>query len=581
LIRSLFKGAKTTTWCLAIILFVTHGPRAAQAPAFLEQVREQLRNRIAEQKQEGVFVCKGEPICGIPLIPVFYEERRFAPVWMDSQGPRPTAYALIRSIRTADQEGLLPSDYHLASLESLLDRIRLPSSSVNDVLVQEWADFDLLLTDAFLLYGAHLSAGRLNPEALHRDWVFPEHAIDIIAQLHDAVTETQLVESLNRLRPRHPGYNRLKDALRDLRRIASQGGWPQIRNGPTIRPGDHAAEVLVLRHRLTISGDLPGDPMPEEPEKYDNDMVQAVVGFQNRHGLKTDGLVGRQTRDALNVTVQERIRQIELNLERWRWLPRQLSNRYLVVNTAAFQLSLIKNDVTVCQMRVVVGQKARKTPVFSKPMTYMVLNPYWHIPRSIAVEDLLPRIMEEGPSYLSGKGIRVFGTGDRDGIEMDPDGIHWAIYNRNHFPFQLRQDPGPANALGRIKFMFPNKFSVYIHDTNHRALFDLERRDFSSGCIRVEDALGLADRLLRDDPEWTSERLETVLKTSRDRVLRLSDPIMVHLIYLTAWVDNEGVLQLREDIYDRDSVLDRALKRRSAHQVRTRPVSTWTKSDRG
>lgn len=550
---------------LVLMSWATSTLRADIDPLFTDRVGLQIQQRIVAGTSQGGFVCGGEPICGVSLIPAFYEQRQFAPMWLDAKGVRPTGQALIHAITQAAGDGLTPGDYHLSTIQGLLADLEGPLTYPANGQEARWADLDLLLTDAFLLMSTHLAGGRVNPQTLHTDWLLSQHPLDVMAVLNTVVTGAQLDQVIDRLRPAHAGYARLRTALQQLRELDGQGGWPQVPPGATLRPEDRDARILTLRHRLTISGDLPSGEIPDAPDCFDEPLKAALTRFQRRHGLEPDGLAGRLTIATLNATVKERIRQVELNLERWRWLPDELGERYILVNPADFNLRVVENNEVVLQMRVVVGRPARRTPVFSAPMTYMVINPYWTVPLTIAVEDMLPRVIED-PGYFERQAIRVYYGWEEGGQSIDPRHVDWHAYGRNRFPFRLVQEPGPSNALGRIKFMFPNQFSVYLHDTPHRALFDQNKRDFSSGCIRVEDAAGLAAYLLRDTPDWTPERLKSVIASKRQQVVMINRPITVHLIYMTAWVDETNTLQFRSDIYGRDTALDRAL--------RTRPHAT-------
>jgi murein L,D-transpeptidase YcbB/YkuD len=323
---------------------------------------------------------------------------------------------------------------------------------------------------------------------------------------------------------------------------------------------------------LTLSGDYKGTFIIGPADQYDESLKTAVKRFQLRHGLKPDGVIGPKTREAMNVTAQERIRQIELNLERWRWLPRDLGSRYIIVNTADFYLQVMEHGQKKIEMKVVVGRPARQSPVFSAAMTYMVLNPYWNVPRIIAVEDILPKL-EKDVDYLINQNFRVFTGWEEDAVELDPLTINWANYNEHNFPYRLRQEPGKKNALGQIKFMFPNKFAVYLHDTPQKSLFTRFQRGFSSGCIRVENAYYLANYLLRDDPAWTPKKLAGILEKGERRVVRVPRPIPIHLHYMTAWVDKEGNRQFRKDIYERDHKLDQAITNRAPYKYPLPPLT--------
>lgn len=529
-----------------------------------------IRKRIVVRNGGAGFVCRGEPICGIELLPLFYIERDYRPAWLDENGLHPSASDLVDAIRASYREGLEPSRYHLATIEALLAQLEQPANALvadrsNAIiltrsisLTEISADLDIMLTDALLLLGSHLSAGRVNPETLHHDWLFTERSVDLMDALNSAVIDGRMETTIAQLRPSNAEYHRLTEALQRLREVAEQGGWPQLPPGETLHPGDHDERISGLRRRLKISGDLTATEIVSDPLMYDDQLVAALKRFQQRHGLEPDGLVGRNTMDALNTSIEARIRQVELNLERWRWLPGGLGDRYVLVNTADFHLTIVEKRQQLLGMRVVVGRPARRSPVFSASMTYMVLNPYWTVPRTIAVQDILPRL-RNGVDFLAQEGIKVFNGWTDESREIDPHMINWSLYNANHFPFRLRQEPGPENELGRIKFMFPNKFSVYLHDSPHRSLFQRVQRDFSSGCIRVEDALGLAEYLLQNDPQWPRSALQEALKSGQRQIVQLKNPVTVHLLYMTAWVNEQGTLQFRNDIYGRDDDLDKAL----------------------
>ena len=314
----------------------------------------------------------------------------------------------------------------------------------------------------------------------------------------------------------------------------------------------------LLRERLGLSGDLKQTPGGEGADA-DLELFEGLRRFQARHGLDADGRMGPQTLQALNASLPERIRQIELNMERWRWLPRDLGARHIRVNVPAFDLSVIEDLQTVMSMRVVAGRHYRRTPVFSGLMDHLVINPDWNIPTRIAVQDILPKARKD-PAYLSREKIRVFESWSRDAAELDPNGIDWARVTAEDFRYKLKKDPGPHNDLGRVKFLFPNKFDVYLHDTPAKRLFERSMRGFSSGCIRVEKPLDLAEYVLRSSPGWSRDAVSAAIDAGQLRTIGLGRKIPVHLIYMTASVDSEGRVLFWQDIYGRDPVLDRALQ---------------------
>ena len=538
-------------------------PKARAADSMVDRVQAIIRARLDRDPATISLSCQGEMICGIQMLPLAYRDRKHLPLWIDASFRLEKAEALAEAIDHAGEDGLLPIDYHQDAIHEFLAEICVQSSAASPTSVSPelWADLDLILTDAYLLYGSHLAAGRVNPETLHTDWKINTGAVDLPASLASAASTGDINAALKRLRPAHSGYTTLRNALAQLRGLAAANGWPVLDDSKTIRPGDVSSAVGDLRHRLAVGGDLGPIGPDEDALFFDATLASAVKRFQQRNGLKADGIAGRNTIGMLNVAVEQRVRQVVVNLERWRWLPHDLGARYIIVNTADFNLKAVENGRVALQMRVVVGRPARRSPVFSANMTYLVVNPYWNVPTSIAVEDILPELQKD-VAYLAQRGIRVLQNWGPDAPEVDPATVDWHAYHANRFPFRLRQDPGPNNALGRIKFMFPNPFAVYLHDTPNRSLFKRVQRDFSSGCIRVEAPFVLADFVLTGDQRWTPDALTKAIENGEARTIRLKQPVSVHLLYMTAWADETGVIQFRRDIYDRDRELDRALGQR-------------------
>jgi L,D-transpeptidase YcbB len=345
--------------------------------------------------------------------------------------------------------------------------------------------------------------------------------------------------------------------LAHYRTIASHSGWPQVPAGPTMQMGDHDPRVKILRQRLWVTEELPHTAAKEgkDAEWFDDAVEKAVRRFQQRYGLQADGVVGASTLAALNVPVEARMRQIAVNMERWRWLPRQLGRRYILVNIARFSLEVIEDAKPVMSMRIIVGKPYQSTPVFNAAMTHLVVNPSWHVPPSIAKEEILP-LLRRDPGYLVRQNMRVSQGG---GGETDPRSINWLQVSAGNFPYRLRQVPGANNPLGRVKFLFPNQFSVYLHDTPNPELFSRTVRTFSHGCIRIEKPIDLAIYLLRDDPSWSRGKIRQAIARGLERTVSLPAAVPVYLLYWTAWVDEDGVVHFRDDIYQRDTSLEKAL----------------------
>lgn len=542
-------------WIVTSSLWAIPGVTPSQGMA---PVAQQIFNILKAGQKSNSFTCRKERICGTSAIPEFYRKRSYTPAWTLEGSLTAQARDLILALESSRDEGLSPEIYHFAEIQTVLAKLKESTLVLHAIPPSLLAELDILLTDAFLLYAAHLRAGRVDPESIQTSWVAFHPEVDLSLVLSEALASGRIIESLVALSPANEGYHRLKQALLSYRKISVETQWPKIPSGPTLRPGGTDARVGALKHLLKVMGDLE-DSSDDGSLVFDESLEQALRRFQRRHGLEADGILGRQTLSQLNRPVAERIRQMEINLERWRWLPHDLGARYVLVNIAAFQLNVMESGRSVLDMRVVVGTDYRKTPVFSETMKYVVLNPYWDVPFRIAIEDKLP-IIQKDPSYLSKNGYRVFAGWEENATEVAPESIDWSGINRSNFVYRLRQDPGPKNALGRIKFMFPNRFSVYLHDTPQQGLFQKTVRIFSSGCIRVEQPLALAAYVLQDNPDWNLEKIETVIASGNNRTIFLKFSIPVHLLYWTAWVEPDGTIHFREDVYERDQLLDRALK---------------------
>jgi murein L,D-transpeptidase YcbB/YkuD len=550
-------------WLLAAALAACGpSPRAAagqvdvRSPA--ELVAERIRTRIEAAGVVAELRAGGEPVYASLVLPSFYERRLYLPAWSDERGPTQLADDLVGALRQADLEGLRSVDYHLAGIEAVLAAARADAKRGPALAPDRWAELDLLLTDAFLVYGAHLLAGRVNPETLRPEWVSNRRTADIAAVLEAALASGNIVGTLEKLVPPQRGYRQLRKALARYRDVAARGGWPAIPDGSTLQRGDRGVPVGALRERLRLEDDL-GPAQEQDADLFDGALEQALKQFQRRHGLAADGVVSAATRAELNVRVERRVEQLELNLERWRWLPKELGSRHIIVNIAAFELDVVEAEQVVLSMRVVVGRPFDRTPVLSDTMRYLVLNPYWHVPRNIAAGELLAKVRRD-PAYLARYKLRVFPASGPEAQEVDPATVAWSAITPVRFPYRLRQDPGPLNALGRIKFMFLNKYHVYLHDTPARPLFEETQRDFSHGCIRIQHPIELAEYLLRQDPRWSRDAILRALGDAVDRSVPLPQPMPIHLLYWTAWADGDGTIEFRRDIHDRDAPLLAALR---------------------
>jgi murein L,D-transpeptidase YcbB/YkuD len=483
----------------------------------------------------------------------FYEYRRYRPAWVNAHGMLPEGDAVLATLRHAADQGLHSYDDNHRILEELFNnRVDVPSAGSAET-DERRLQLDLILTGMILRYAFDVTEGRTH-SSISRFGDMPESPPrqDMAVALAAMLDSGRLASFLGRLGPRHTAYRALQKSLLAYRRMKASGGWPVINEGPTLKFGDSGIRVAILRYRLAVSGDadVVSGGMDDH---FDDALAMAVMHFQRRHGLNVDGIVGPGTLAAMNVPVERRIHQIELNLERWRWMPQAFEPYYVMVNIPAFELKVVDGGKTVKSMRAIVGREKRPTPVLSSRITYFELNPFWHVPSKIAREDLLPKIQED-PQYLVRQNFQVFDSWEENAPALDPRSIDWASLSEDYFPFRLRQKPAPQNALGRVKFIFPNAFSVYIHDTPSRNLFIKASRDMSSGCVRVEKPLELASVLLNRQ-NWSRKRLTEALASSERQVVILKKPVPVYLVYLTAWAEEDGEVHFREDIYGRDREL--------------------------
>lgn len=465
----------------------------------------------------------------------FYRSINYQLAWNDEMD---TAM-LLALLQRADDEGLNHFDYHYTLLNHLYDR--------TDLLSDERVYFDILLTDAFMLYGSHLLNGKVDPVDLYpNEWVPFHRSSNLVDLLKEALQENGLAKAIDSLRPSKIGYTRLIECLKYYKSQQRNVQSSPIEQGVSIEAGTCDYRIPAIRKRLSSTT----VPLKSDSTLYDSILLEDVKKFQRQYGLADDGVIGKHTIESFNYSPEYHVQKIVANLERYRWLPDDWSSEFILINIPAFELALFKQDSLVMKMKTIVGRPERKTPVFSNDIHYLILNPSWTVPPTILKEDVLPAV-KRNVKYLERNNIRVF---NRKGEEVDATLLPWATYTERNFPFQLRQDPGPNNSLGLIKFQLTNNFKVFLHDTNHRGLFHQTNRALSSGCIRIEHPLLLAQYLLAET-EWTNRKIEHVIESGKTTTVVFPQPAIVHLVYFTAFVDELGMLQLRNDIYEWDEPL--------------------------
>ncbi len=466
----------------------------------------------------------------------FYKGQNYQLVWTDDARPSDRYRQLTETLGRAGDHGLPVSWYTIAAGAGAAGDEPMSAGAA--------ARFDVEATATFFRYALHLTSGRLDPRALQRLWTLEPKRPDLVAALTSAVQSDDLAAAMQHLQPAHAGYRELQQALVRYRTIAAKGGWPSLPPAARLKPGHRSELMPALRQRLAMEGDLDAAHEKNPDLVFDEPVVEAVKRFEERHRLRPDGILDAETVKALNVPVEHRIRAIELNLERWRWLPDAMPSRYLLVNVPDFRLEAVEQGRPVMNMRVVVGAPDNKTPIFADEMTHVVFSPYWNVPPGIAGEETIPRAASD-PAFLARNNMEVVGA---NGDVLDPSSVDWS----NTQGLRIRQRPGSGNALGGVKFMFPNTFDVYLHDTNATALFDRLDRGMSHGCVRVEEPHKLAQYVLRDQPDWTADRIAAAMTSGQETHVKLETRIPVYIVYKTAWVHDGGVRFLK-DLYGHDA----------------------------
>jgi murein L,D-transpeptidase YcbB/YkuD len=542
--RTLRQPLHVCAWLFACLILLQTA--AAHAQSAEQSVQQLLIDRVTRiEAGETVSIADSE-IASRILLPAVYRAHEYAPLWHNPH----SVEQLLAAIRTSELDGLDPSDYNLHTLERLLQQRR--DSTADNKLACE---LDLLLTDSLVRLGYHLNFGKVDPEALDSDWNMTRYIedMDTLVQQTDAIETGNIDLLLQSLRPQVPAYARLMAALAQYRELQARGGWAAVAPGETLKPGMSGERVAALRERLLVTTDM--QPGTGDPAIFNAALETGVRAFQQRHGLEDDGIVGKTTLAALNVPVEQRIDQIRANLERARWVLHDLPETYILVDIAGFRVTYTRDGEIVWETRAQVGQPFRKTPVFRARMTYLEVNPTWTVPPTILKEDVLPAIKRD-PAYLAQKNMQII---DYNGNPVDTASLEWQRYTGRNFPYLIRQGPGPENALGRIKFMFPNKHLVYLHDTPSKSLFGKATRAFSSGCIRIEHPYELAGLLLEGDPNWDKQKVLAAVDSLKTRTISLHQPISVILLYWTVGFTPDGRVAFKQDIYERDPAIVRGL----------------------
>ena len=537
--------------CLMLFLTIESSSLAAIAP--VSPIQAALTQFLEDQPTATLnLITTGmDPALIDQALIKLYREHGMQPLWLTEDTNMPTAGAndLIEVLQNSFQDGLNPDDYKVAEILTLLPRQDIASR----------VRLDVLLTMVLGRYVADMREGSADPCLLDPKLFAAarDKKVDLFTVVQSGLNTPDIKKFLRNQAPSHADYAGLRKALAKYRTIFEQGEWDGIPTGRTIKRGMVDPRLPLICRHLQRSGDLIS--RPSQCSKYTREIEEAIKNFQHRFQLEADGVIGKRTVAALNIPISRLIKKIILNMERWRWLPHRLQGKRIFVNIAGFQLFGATDEQVQIRMPVIVGKKYHETPVFTGMMKYLVINPYWNIPDSIAVKEIVPHMIRN-PDYLHKQHIRIFRGWSENAPEIDPTSINWRTIGKNIKRYRLRQDAGPTNALGRIKFIFPNPYHVYLHDTPARQLFKRSNRSFSHGCIRVSRPLDLAVYVLKDmKKHLDKEQLQQLIDTGKRKVILLDRRIPVHVLYRTVHVTLEGTTFFYPDIYGRDALLAGAL----------------------
>jgi murein L,D-transpeptidase YcbB/YkuD len=485
------------------------------------------------------------PLFSKNLLPRLYQYNKFNIIWTSEKNIA-DAY---RAIELSWLDGLMPEDYHLEKLKWLQDKIINAKSSKERA---EWlGKHDVVLTDAFILLGFHLLSGKTDPNTLDKNWNYDQRHLSksTILTLFDYLKQEKLMDGLDQLRPVDVSYRAMMNAMLYYHDQKDEE-WSIIGGFDKLELGDTSKIIPIIRKRLTLCCQLNSEVL--DSMVFDSVLLKDIRHFQHQHGLDEDGTIGKQTMELLNLTPKERIQKLKANLERLRWMPPYKEENVVEVNIAAFKLYLKKDGNLIHECKVVIGKPYHKTPIFTEKMKYIDINPTWTVPYSIATKEILPTLKKQGAGYLKRNNMSLLNAA---GKEVNAYNVNFSKLSKGNFPYTIRQNPGLGNALGEVKFMFPNQYSVYLHDTPSKSLFSSTSRAFSHGCIRVENPLVLAELLLDDKKDWDRAKIEEVIKTQQLTRVNLKKEVEVRILYYTAGLFPDGTLFYLPDVYNRDAAL--------------------------
>lgn len=480
----------------------------------------------------------------------FYKAREYKLGWFKDHEIVPEAEKMLQAVSRAGEEGLDPKNYNIVDFDKLLKDWKGIKRDLDkrDALEQE---IDAALSATYLNWASDYYRGLLEPrETKKADWDVKRNRMKLDLALQTVLGEREDKLPFANFQPMHPQYVNLKKALANYRQIQANGGWPKIPPGTSLKVGQRSDLVPLLRKRL--SAFIARDSVSEQGvnKTFSKDLSVALKRFQDQNGLAANGKLTSETISFMNIPVEDRIRQVIINMERWRWIPQSFEPNYLIVNIPEYKLRVYENGKEEMAMKVIVGKELHSTPVFSDKMEHIVISPYWNIPPGILKNEIAPKIASD-PGYLDAMDMEVI---TRDGKAVDPSSVDWSAAGTDSFQYIVRRRPGPKNDLGRVKFIFPNSMNIYLHDTPSTQLFSQSKRDFSHGCVRVEKPIELASYLLRN-AGWDRSKILDQVSTREEKYVPLKEKLPVYIVYFTAAADESGRVRFYDDLYEHDKKL--------------------------
>lgn len=568
-----------------------------------QKISQELKDEIflKESKRLLIKIMKSKKIPSIlsrNFTKKYYRDHNYIPFWINSNGIKQISYDLINSMK--NDAVLEPFSEKLFNLNKIDEQIKINKNTKD---IKQLIILDIMLTSSYHQYMRYLSKGFINWEEFQNELKDRDEKKEIIANwkkydvrknirklLYKATKENDISLAINAVNYTFPKADELSKIIKEYEKISNNGGYIKVPSiTKSLKKGNYYPQIKTLRERLIQSKDLDNNECIKRIEErnieenvtkdiliendcldlYDENLFEAVKSFQKNHGLVEDGIVGRNTIEKLNIPINEKIKQIRVNLERMRWMPRSLGEKYLLINIPDYKLKMYNKGEVKLDMEVVVGEYNNPTPIFSHKMSFIVLNPYWRIPQSIVRKEIIPKLIED-PDYLVKSDIKVFENWSHKSMEFDISSVDWSMYlnndligNSKQAPMRFIQTPSNNNPLGKMKFMFPNRYSVYLHDTPYKSLFKNKKRAYSHGCIRLSRPHELLKTIAEEDKKVNYEKAEEILSDTEKTDLDLSKKIPVHIVYLTTWIDENGKIQFRDDIYNYDKIQENILYNKS------------------